>query len=151
VGLPTRTLALLCGAWLAVGCASEDERTPAACLELDGPSTVRAALRSAPGPVRVEGQPLSACLHGKSDAGALRDVGLAYVEAAAGLAEEAEARPHGASATQLGYLIGATRRGAARAQGVADELMRRLEQEVGRVDERSPAFTAGERAGRSGG
>jgi hypothetical protein len=142
---------LLCGTCLAAGCSTEDERTPAACLDLDGGSAVRAALRSAPADVRLGGQPLSACLHEGSDGATLTGVGQAYVEAAAGLAEEAAAKPGGAAATQLGYLIGATRRSEAGAQGAVGELVRRLEQELVRVDERSPAFVEGERAGRRGG
>ena len=142
-------LVLVCALWPVAGCSSEDERTPAACRE--GPDAVRAALRAAPGEVRLAGEPLSACLHEGSDGGALADVGGAYVSVASALADDASARPDGRAATELGYLIGAARRGAKRAQGVADELMRRLEQEVARVDTRAPAYTRGERAGRSGG
>ena len=142
-------LALACGTWLAAGCSSGEERTPAACR--DGVSAVRAALRAAPSDVRLEGRPLSACLHAGSDGGALNDVGAAYVNAAAELAEAADARPHGPEATQLGYLVGATRRGSANAQGVTSELIRRLEQELLRVNTRTKAFVRGERAGRSGG
>jgi hypothetical protein len=148
-GVSAPILVLLCGAWLAAGCSSEEERTPSACR--DGASAVRAALRAAPHDVRLGGEPLSACLHGGSDGGALSDVGAAYVNAAGGLAQAAVARPDGPEATQLGYLVGAARRGAADAQGVASELIRRLEQELVPVDRRSRAFRRGERAGRSGG
>ncbi len=144
-------LVLLCGACLLAGCSSEEEETPAACLDLDGGNAVRAALRSAPDDVRLHGQPLSACLHEDSDGATLTGVGQAYVEAATKLADEAETRPGGAAEIQLGYLVGAIRRSTAGAQGAAGELLRRLEQEAARVDERSPAFAEGERAGRRGG
>ena len=149
--LRSRTLVLLCGACLLAGCSSEDEQTPAACLDLDGGAAVRAALRSAPNAVRVHGRPLSACLHEDTDGATLTGVGQAYVEAAAGLADDAAARPGGPAETQLGYLIGATRRSMAGGQGAAGELLRRLEQEALRVDARSPAFVEGERAGLRGG
>lgn len=151
MGLRARTLVCLCGAWLAASCSSEDEGTPAACVDLDRPAPVRAALRSAPSDVRLGGQPLSACLHTDSDGTTLREVGRVYVETAAGLADAAANEPEGKAATQLGYLIGAARRGAAHSQGIADELLRRMEQELLRVDERTRAFVAGERAGRAGG
>jgi hypothetical protein len=51
---------------------------------------------------------------------------------------------------ELGYLSGAVHRGAAHAQ-VDAEIERRIDQEIGAVDTRSPAFVRGERAGRSNG
>jgi hypothetical protein len=52
---------------------------------------------------------------------------------------------------ELGYLAGAVHRGAARAQGVDNEIERRIDQELGVVDTRAPAFARGERAGRASG
>jgi hypothetical protein len=56
--------------------------------------------------------PLSACFDPRSDGAELQSVGISFVGAAAALAERARERPEGDAATQLGYLIGAMRRGA---------------------------------------
>jgi hypothetical protein len=53
------------------------------------------------------------------------------------------------AATQLGYLRGALRRGAD--PGLHEELLRRFDQELLRVDTRTPAFRRGEAAGRARG
>lgn len=133
-----------------VGCGREGrEALPAACRE--GPATVRDALRAAPADVRIDGTPLSACLGDESDSGELRDVGTAYLNTAASLSSAAAKDPNSPQATQLGYLIGAVRRSESGEQGVNYEMVRRLEQELLRVDTGSPAFRRGERAGRRGG
>jgi len=61
------------------------------------------------------------------------------------------AEPEAAS-RQLGYLVGATRRGGKATNGVLAELVRRIESTAGRgLDDVGPdglrAFTEGERAG----
>ncbi len=122
---------------------------PAACRQ--GPEAVRDALGAAPGDVRVDGTPLSACLADESDAAELADVGAAFVNVAADLAAVAAERPESDEATQLGYLLGATRRGVRGYRGVNAELVRRLEQETLLVRRRSQAFRAGEQAGLRGG
>lgn len=143
-------LVMCCVLLLApAGCGRQDEGVPAACRE--GSGAVRRALGAAPGPVRLDGTPISDCLGDASDGGELRDVGTALVGAAADLAEGAARHPDGREAVQLGYLVGAVRRGAPSAQGVNSEMVRRLEQEALRVDMRSAAFRRGERAGRRGG
>jgi hypothetical protein len=119
---------------------------PAACTE--GAEPVRTALAAAPGEVRLDGVPLADCLAEDSDADDVQRVGAAWVEVAGRLAREASARPESPEALQLGYLIGAARRGAARTQGIHTELVRRLEQETATVDTGSRAFRRGERAGR---
>jgi hypothetical protein len=132
------------------GCDREERGgVPPACRE--GQQAVREALRAAPGEVRVDGTPLSACLADESNAAELRDVGTAFIGVAAGLAPVAAERPSSPEATQLGYLLGATRRGVRTHAGVNSELVRRLEQETLTVRTRSEAFRRGERAGRRGG
>ena len=133
-----------------VGCGrDDDEGLAAACRE--GERAVRSALRAAPGEVRLDGTPLSACLEDGSDSAELQAVGAALLEAAADLSAAAAARPDGAEATQLGYLMGAVRRGASATEGTNSELVRRLEQEALVLDPPSEAFLRGQRAGRAGG
>lgn len=142
--------ALLALALALGGCSREVVTTvPVECK--GGPDTVRSALASAPAEVSLDGVPLSGCLTRASDAGDLQAVGAAYIDVAAELATEAHRNPDGPEATQLGYLTGAVRRGAARTQGIHDELLRRFEQELSVVDTSSTAFEQGERAGRASG
>ncbi len=141
------TLAVVVAA-AAAGCGRDGGvATPAACTE--GPAAVRSALARAPGRVELDGVRLSECLTSASDGADIQSVGTAYVETAAVLSPRAQRRPEGPEALQLGYLVGAVRRGAARTQGVQAELLRRLEQELALVDTRARAFRRGERAGRS--
>ncbi len=131
------TLALL--ALALAGCSTEEEVLPSACRE--GEAAVREALRAAPGEVRIDGTPLSACFGTESDSGELRDVGAAYLDTAAALSSAAAREPNGREATQLGYLIGAVRRSDSAEQGVNYEMVRRLEQELaagGHRDRRVP-------------
>ncbi|CAA9485396.1 MAG: hypothetical protein AVDCRST_MAG17-430 [uncultured Solirubrobacterales bacterium] len=134
----------------SAGCGAQDadEPLPVACQS--GREAVQAALRVAPRPVRLEGVPLSACFDPQSDAAELQSVGISFVGAAGALAERARERPEGDAATQLGYLIGAMRRGAGReeVQGINTELVRRVEQELTLVDPGSRALRAGMQAGR---
>jgi len=132
------------------GCARErDAALPVACQA--GTSALREALRSAPDPVRIEGVAPSQCLDEGSDGGEVQQVGAIYIEAAAQLAEPAAANPGGPEAVQLGYLVGAARRGAASSQGVHYELVRRLEQELRSVRPPSTAVRDAIRAGRESG
>jgi hypothetical protein len=144
-----QTAALLCAALIAACGGDDDEAIPAACSE--GPGAVRAALDDAPGQVRIEGARLSECLGENASGGELQAVGTSFVEAAAGLAPAARRDPNGRAALELGYLVAATRRGGGSTQGVHDELLRRLEQELGGVDTSSSSFRRGEQAGSSGG
>jgi hypothetical protein len=144
---PSQTAAFLFAALLGA-CGDGEERIPAACA--GGPAAVRAALRDAPGPVRLEGTPLSDCLVEGASGGELQAVGTSFVQSAAALAPAARRNPQGRAAVELGYLVGAARRGGS-PEGVHAELVRRLEQELAGVDTRSPAFRRGERAGSSGG
>jgi hypothetical protein len=151
---PVRRLtALMCSLAVglgAVGCGREDDHDlPAACES--GAGAVRAALASAPGAVRVNGTPISGCFVRSSDPADVQLVGATYVALATELAAGARHEPEGAAATRLGYLVGAARRGASRTQGIHDELVRRIEQELVTVDAGSEAFRRGERAGRASG
>lgn len=143
----------LCAAALVLaigGCREEDPVLAPACRT--GPADVVAALEAAPSPVRLEGDtPLSQCLERAGDGGELADVGTGYVTAAQQLADRAERDPGGRAAEQLGYLVGAVRRGSRPDQGPAYELVRRVEGEARRVKPRSAAFRRGLRAGRRDG
>ncbi len=135
---------------VAPGCARDADKPLApACRE--GPAPVLAALRDAPAEVRLDGTPLSECLANAEDGGQLRDVGTGYVAAAQQLADRAERMPEGSAAEQLGYLVGAVRRGSHPGQGVAYELVRRVETEARRADTSATAFRRGVRAGRDRG
>jgi hypothetical protein len=110
---------------MATGCGQGDESTPVACLE--GTDVYVAALRDAPAEVRLSGEtPISDCLAGEQEGGDLAAVGLATLEAATRLNEEARADPGGAASLRLGYLLGAAERGAEETGGIHAELVRRL-------------------------
>ena len=131
---------------LAAGCGEQSADPPAACRQ--GQQVVADALASAPGPVRIDGVPISGCMTDGADATDLQELGAAVNGAAAKLAETAAARPGSAEALQLGYLAGALKRGSEQTQGLHSELVRRVDQELVRVDRTSSAFRRGERAGR---
>ena len=126
-----------------------DDELPAACRE--GEQAVTSALAAAPKPVRIEGTAISACMTDAADAADLQQFGIAINASAARLADAAERDPGSAEAERLGYLAGAVERGSHRSQGLHYELRRRLEQEIGRVDQESEAFRRGRRAGLSSG
>ena len=143
----TRLLAFAVLTLGVAGCRTEEPKLPASCR--DEPARVAVALRAAPGPVRLgDGTRLSTCLERARSDAELQDVGLSLTSVADNLA----ARIGGSddAALQLGYLIAAARRGAARTNGVGVELERRLEQTVG-LDGPPPARrVAFERGGAAG-
>jgi hypothetical protein len=107
------------------GCGGQSDSTPVACLE--GARAYLAALESAPGEAKLDGEtPISECLAKNQQPGDLANVGEALVEAATGLNAEARADPGGDSNLQLGYLLGAAQRGAEGTQGIHADLIRRL-------------------------
>lgn len=108
-----------------LGCGSQGDATPVACLE--GASAYEEALRDAPAEVRLEGEtPISECLASNQQAGDLAQVGEALVKTATNLNAEARANPDTNAALQLGYLLGAAQRGAAGSEGIHADLVRRL-------------------------
>jgi hypothetical protein len=112
---------------LAVGgCGSQNgNSTPVACLE--GEAAYLAALRSAPGEVKLAGEtPISDCLAENQQPGDLASVGETLVTAATKLNAEARAEPGGDANLQLGYLLGAAQRGAEKTEGIHADLIRRL-------------------------
>lgn len=131
------------------GCSSGHETLPAACAQ--GPQSVQTALAQAPGPVTLDGTPLSRCLTRRSDASEIQTVGANLVNAAEDLATRARAEPGSQQTLELGYLVAAVRKGAARTQGIHAELVRRVEQELTGVDTQAPAFVRGLSAGRASG
>jgi hypothetical protein len=145
------SLAALAIALSLGGCSKSDgdPAVPVACKE--GADAVRAALARAPARVDLDGTPLSKCFARGADSAELQTVGAGFVGAAATLADGARERPNGPDALRLGYLVGATKRGAAATQGVHEELMRRVEQEAIGVETSSPAYRRGFEAGRSRG
>jgi hypothetical protein len=138
--------AALAAAAAASGCStSSSARVPVACKE--SPGAIQAALQRAPGDVRVGGVKLSACFARASDQADVQAVGLSFLPAAERLASDARDHPGGPAALRLGFLIGASHRGADRAQGIYSEFVRRLDSELTGVDVGSPAYRMGHRAG----
>ena len=132
-------VAIVAAAAIAAGCTREPPAPwPAACDA--APREIAAALRSAPGPVTLGGRiRLSDCVrHAQADAD-MQTIGASYTSVADDLARRATASSQ--AALQLGYLIGAARRGARHTTGIHLELVRRLEQTTG-VDGPGPARRA---------
>jgi hypothetical protein len=105
------------------GCGS---RTPPAqaCIQAQ-PADVLQALRSAPRHVALtDGTPLSQCVRRTIDDGRLQALGATLTAAADTLAQRM--RTSDAAAFQLGFLIGATDRGAAQAAGLQGDLANRI-------------------------
>ena len=151
-------LALLLAAGVVTsGCGRQSgpDRAPAACtggLASQRGADLKAALAKAPGAVALpDGTRISDCLAHDSDSGDIQTVGSTLLSVTQQLVDAAQGAHPGASLVQLGYLIGAAHRGAARGQGVTDELVRRLDQELQDVDVRATAYRTGEHAGRSSG
>lgn len=117
---------VLVGAVAIGGCGSNDASTPVACL--GGSQAYLQALRSSvPGAVTLsDGTPISGCLVESQAAGELATVGKKMLGAATTLNSEAGVEPGRATTLQLGYLIGAAQRAAARNEGIDAELIRRL-------------------------
>jgi hypothetical protein len=133
---------------LAIGCGNDEHRVPVACLDGD----ISSALARAPGDVRIGGDTkLSECFTRNADPAEIQQIGAVFIAATEKLAADARARPHSAAAVQLGYLIGAVRRGAGHTQGIHYETERRVEQELIGVNTKAPEFVTGERAGERGG
>ena len=142
-------LFLAAAALAAGGCGGDDVELSPLCVE--GQSAISRALHAAPGRVALaDGTLLSECVAGARDTGDLESFGLIATRLADGLAGRAARDP--AAALQLGYLIGAARRGAAHSQGIPAEFVHRLEATSRRLPDRGrDALQRGLRAGAAGG
>jgi len=110
---------------LLAGCGSADDSTPPACLE--GAAAYERALKAAPDEVLLEDEtPISECLTRNQSGGDLSRVGEAMIETATKLNGEAREDPGGGAALQLGYLLGAVKRGSEESEGIHTDLLRRL-------------------------
>jgi hypothetical protein len=115
-----------CATCLLTACGGPSDETPVACLEGAGPYL--AALAESPGEVRLaDDVPISDCLAENQTGGDLATVGTALVATATKLDAEGRSQPRGSAPLQLGYLIGAARRGAGETSGIHADLLRRLE------------------------
>ena len=135
---------------LLAGCSREEEpELPAACKA--GAVAYGQALVDAPNEVRLDGTPISDCIDRSTASADLQAVGATLIDVASRLAEKARVEPEGPAAVQLGYLLGAVRRGAEKTPGTHYDMVKRLEQEAGDLSRSSAAFRTGERAGRETG
>jgi hypothetical protein len=148
----TRTQPILavafCAASLLSACGDDAGALPDGCG--DGDQILR-SLRSAPGSVRLGDARLSDCFQKNASGDELQLVGASFVDAASRLSTRARRHPDGRAALELGYLEAAAHRGGSRTQGIHDELLRRLDQELGAVNTRTRAYRRGKRAGAAAG
>lgn len=136
-----RVIALGGALALLAGCGPGATPVPAGCT--DDQQQVLTALRAAPGPVALTGGfRLSRCISDGTDEAELESVGLVFHQVAERLRVTAREGQDGAAAVQLGYLIGATRRGAKHTNGVMAELQRRIELVGGRLQSDDPRLAA---------
>jgi hypothetical protein len=138
-----RRLAAICLLLLA-GCGGDkSESLPAACTE--GPEAITKALAKAPAAVTVDGTPISQCFNRDASGDDVQLVGGFLLAAAQELGDRARAGDEQA-ALQLGYLVGAARKGAER-NGLAAEMIRRLGAETTGLGPARAAYRRGLRAG----
>jgi hypothetical protein len=135
---------------LIAGCGNKDVIVPSECEE--GPGTVRSALRAAPAEVRLEGRvKISDCFQQAADPAEVQNLGSTFLATTQQLADQVRHHPHSDEAVQLGYLVGALRRGAGTRMGVHYEAVRRVQQELAGLDLHTPEFRRGLEAGRHDG
>jgi hypothetical protein len=145
-----RRVALACAfAVVLGGCGSDRPALPADCAAR--PEQVVAALARAPRAVTLaEGTHLSRCVSDADSPSEVQGVGV-VLQTAAELLRDRGVGGDARAAVALGYLAGATRKGAAATQGVTTELAVRVGRVAGRLlDERPalrPALRQGLRAG----
>jgi hypothetical protein len=132
-------LALLAVMVLAA-CGDDGEPLDDACL---GPAgAIEHALARAPGPVTLPGGTrLSDCVANARSDSDLQNEGAVLTRAADHLSDAA-ARGDTTAALRLGYLVGATRRGAQRTNGIHAELQRRIERAAAHLDEAGARVTS---------
>jgi hypothetical protein len=147
-----RVLALLAATSL-VACGAAADPLDEACMS--SPGAIERALARAPGPVKLpSGTRLSQCVsNARSDAD-LQTAGAVLTRAADHLSAQARAGDADA-ALRLGYLVGATRRGAKRTAGIHAELERHIERAAAVLDGAGARIAAaladGQRAGEATG
>lgn len=151
LGKPGKALLGVAIALAIGGCSKQESDPPAPVACKEGADSIESALARAPARVEVGGTRLSECFTRGVSSSDLQQVGASYVEVATRLAERAKRQPDGPEALRLGYLVGAARRGAGETQGVHEELIRRIEQELIGVDTATAAYRRGFDAGREGG
>jgi hypothetical protein len=144
--------------WLLLGCAgvallgacgAGDEPLSSACTDR---AQVERALARAPDAVTLaDGTTLSACMRGAATPALLQDLGITFTAVAENLETKADGDP--AAARQLGYLIGAARRGIEGSSGTSAELTHRLERSGSGVADPASVAALGEglRAGEGSG
>jgi hypothetical protein len=134
---------------LATGCGTSDQPLPTACAR--GESPLASALHAAPDRVALDqGARLSDCVSRADGATELQEFATGATLLADHLA--VRAGQDDTAAVELGYLIGAVRRGARHTSGVHAELVRRLERAAQPVPASRRAalnrgLAAGERSG----
>jgi len=123
---------------------------PPECLE--NATAVTKALEQAPGDVRLGGRTkISDCFQNAASTADVQNLGAIFIEAAHQTAERVRKAPHSKAAVELGYLIGAVRRGAHTDGGVHYESGRRMEQELAGLPIDTPEYRRGLEAGRRAG
>lgn len=135
---------------VVAGCGSGKAAVSPACSA--GATVIEKALAAAPAAVALpDGTTLSKCISSGTGDADLQNVGIVFFTVAEKLGDRARAGGAGA-ALQLGYLIGATRRGAAKTNGIMAELQRRVELVGSRLGQsQQPALQRGRTAGEATG
>lgn len=136
---------------VAPGCGQGRPRIALECQA--GARAVERALSAAPAPVRLpSGTPLSQCVEKSVTDADLQNTGALFTDVADRLAREVPGSD--AAAVRLGYLVGATERGARHTNGVGAELVNRMNGVLGLSGgppARRAAFARGRAAGLSDG
>jgi hypothetical protein len=146
-----RCVLVLAGLAVA-GCGTHRGPVAAACTT--GPAAILASLRAAPrNDTLSDGTRLSDCVSHAIKDSELQNVGATFIGAGDRLARTALTDDR--SAYELGYLAGATARGASGTGGVATELVDRIDRMMGDAGgvppARRAAFDRGRAAGRASG
>lgn len=112
---------------LIASCGAQHVAAPTLCVS--DPAPIQRALARAPAPVRlIDGSSIATCVARASSSDQLEGLGATLTHVADDLAVRAVGSD--GPAVQLGYLIGAVRRGGAHSNGVDAELIRRVEQDA---------------------
>ena len=120
-----RAAAALLAALAVAGCSRSEGAGPSPECTV-GAGEVAKALRAAPGEVRlVDGTAISDCVRRAESEADLQNIGLVLTRVAEDLEDRARTTPR--AALELGYLVGAARRGAPSDSSLQAELVYRLE------------------------